>query len=532
MTEESRANVRYAVRHPVQWLRGDNLPPESITPFEKATQLLSRGLSGFMNGFTEGKKRNFLYFGTGEGKVTPAMTSITGVIASTWDAVNDPLVGSYMDAHPWKMRTHIRLMRISAMIGPFFSLFNMLNLGFSPWTRALIWLTTGVIQETLGTFSGVSSSKFTAGVTPYTSERRKLQNWNNMGRFLGTGLSSIPMILMGLRDILGITDYQIFLVGGLITLPFCLTGNLLPSFMRQRVEFPAKPIQDKYKDEKPLKRAWLFLADTARDVAYSFSIMRHNGWFIRNIIAGFITVFTPAIDSMYFYRFLVQPIKIFGKEFKGEGIFSLKNSIITIPGTLLMPFAGRAIQRVGGEKNMVLVNHAVKIVTYLLRYLVGYRTFPRLLFMYLMEMIEDIPFHWVSVASGVIDYQMFDYVEWKTGVRSEGVSMAVSAMTTKLVTSNVGQVVNNAMMQWSGFLGTTDKDGRELTAADQPKRFLNIVWPLICLCPVFDETVYFLLRLFWKPPAHQEQMEAELIERRVLAKKLQEETDAAAGADA
>ena len=389
-----------------------------------------------------------------------------------------------------------------------------------------------MIQETLGTFSGVSSSKFTAGVTPYSRERGKLQNWNNMGRFMGTGLSAIPMFLMGLREILGITDYQIFLIGGLITLPFCLAGNLLPSFMRQRVEFPAKPAQDKYKGEKPLKRAWLFVADTARGVAYSFSIMRHNGWFIRNTIAGFITVFTPGIDSMYFYRFLVQPIKIFGKEFKGEGVFSLKNSTITIPGTLLMPFARAAIQRAGGEKNMVLLNHAVKAVTYLLRYLVGYKTLPRLLFMYLMEMIEDIPHHWVSVATGVIDYQMLDYVEWKIGVRSEGVSMAVSAMTTKLVTSNVGQVVNNAMMQWSGFLGTTDKNGRELTAADQPARFLKIVWPLICLCPVFDEAVYFLLRLFWKPPANQEQMEKELIERRALAKKLLEEANAAADAGA
>ncbi|MCL2508147.1 MAG: MFS transporter [Oscillospiraceae bacterium] len=520
MTEESTAKVRYAFRHPIQWLRGDNLQPENITPFECATQLLSRGLSGFMDGFTESKKRNFLYFGTGEGKVTPAMTSVTGVIASTWDAINDPLVGTYMDTHPWKMRTHLMLMRANAAIKPFFSLFNMLNLGLSPLTRVIVWLATGIIQETFETFSGVSSTKFMAGVTPYSRERSKLQNWNNMGRFMGAGLSSIPMLLMGLRGVLGITDYQIFLIGGMITLPFCLTGNLLPSFMRQRVEFPAKPAPDKYRGEKPLKRAWLFVADTARGVAHSFSIMRHNGWFVRNIIAGFITIFTPSIDSMYFYRFLVQPIKIFGKEFKGEGIFSLKNSTITIPGTLLMPFARKAIQRVGSEKNMVLLNHAVKVVTYLLRYLVGYKTFPRLLFMYLMEMIEDIPHHWVSVATGVIDYEMLDYVEWKTGVRSEGVNMAVSAMTTKLVTNNVGQVINNAIMQWSGFLGTTDKNGRELTAVDQPKRFLNIVWPLICLCPVFDETVYFLFRVFWKPPAGREQMEKDLIERRALAKKL------------
>jgi len=137
-----------------------------------------------------------------------------------------------------------------------------------------------------------------------------------------------------------------------------------------------------------------------------------------------------------------------------------------------------------------------------------------------MEMIEDIPHHWVSVAEGVIDYHMLDYTEWKTGVRSEGAIMSVTALTDKLATSNVGTVVNNAVLDWSGFRGS------DIPAAEQPKRFMDMVWPLLCLTVAFDSLVYFIFRALWKPPADREQMEQELIERRALENKLREDAQA------
>ena len=505
MNEENKAKLRYVFQHPVQWLRGGNLPPESVTPFEMATQLFSKGFSGFMRGFTG--KRGFLYMGTDPGKVPPKYTAVTGAIGTTWDALNDPMIGSYMDAHPWKANVHRWIMRASGTLGPLVAAFTLLNLGLSPLARVIMWLLLGVVDETLGTFNDVSGNKLRATVTPYLTERRKMQDWANIGRFMGTALSAIPMALLGLRDVLGITDYQIFVVGAFVTMPLVLFGNIIPSFVTQRVEFP-----ERGPDEKPLT------------ILQSFAIAKHNGWLIRSIIGSFISAFIPGIDSMYFYRFLVTAPPPIGRlHFNSEMIFTVKNSIVPIPGTLLMPFARRAIKWVGGDKNMVLLNHATRSITQLLRYFVGYKTFPRLMFMYLMEVFEDIPHHWVSVADGTIKYQMYDYVEWKTGVRSEGVVMAVEGLTQKLITGNVSNIIGSALMQWSGFRGITDQDGRELTAADQPARFINMIWPLLTLSEAIKHAMWFVLRALWKPPENPEQMEAELIERRALAIKMREE---------
>jgi len=501
MSQETRAKARYAFGHPVQWLRGDNLPPENVTPFEMATQLFSRGFSGFMNGFTG--KRGFLYMGTDPGKVPPKYTAVTGVIGSTWDALNDPLIGTYMDTHPWKPNTHRWIMRASGTLGPLVAAFTLLNLGLSPLTRVIMWLVLGVINETLGTFNDVSGNKLRATVTPYLEERRKMQNWANIGRFLGTALSALPMMLLGLRDILGITDYQIFVIGAFATLPLTLFGNIIPSFVTQRVEFPElKP------GEKPMS------------IFQAFAIAKHNGWLIHSIIGNFVSVFIPGVDNMYFYRFLVRPFSVGNLKFNSEMTFSIKNMIVPIPGTLLMPFARKYIKKVGGDKNMVLLTHATRAITLLLRYLVGYKTWPRLLFMYLMEIVEDIPHHWVSVADGTIKYQMYDYVEWKTGARSEGVVMAVEAMTNKLITNNVNNIVGSAIMQWSGFRGS------DIPAAEQPERFIKMIWPLMTLSGAVGNVMWFILRALWKPPENPEQMERELIERRALAVKMLEEAGA------
>jgi len=538
MTDSQKAHVRYVFRHPGQWLRGDHLPPEATTPFEKLTQIVTKAFGPFLGAFTG--YLGFLYAGNDPGKVTPAMRSVSGAISTTWDAVNDPLIGGYMDAHPWKTETHRRIMRATGILGPLTSAFLMLDLGITPLTRIVMWTVLGIVNETLGTFAQVSTTKFTAAVTPHTRERRKLEYWNTIGKFIGSAVKNLPTMFLGLRTILGVTQEQIFIIGAFAALPFALAANLLPTFMRQRVEFPVKTPEDKYPGVPPLKKAWFFVRDTVRDFGYAFSIARHNTWFMRTLIGNFITVFAPGINERYFYRFLIRPFSVGKLQFESEMLQPLKDGIVSIPATVMMPMANRFIKKVGGDKNMVVIDHATKAATKLLRYFVGMRTFtydnmvaknpkpywPQLLFCYFMDMLEDIPSRPMNVARGVINYNMYDYVEWKTGVRSEGVVMAVNALAEKLITGNVNNIVGNAVIHWSGFRGTSDEHGRTLEGKDQPKRYIDIIWPMLYLSGGVSQAVWFFLRWLWKYPGDREQIEAELIERRALAKKLKEEAQA------
>jgi Na+/melibiose symporter-like transporter len=120
------------------------------------------------------------------------------------------------------------------------------------------------------------------------------------------------------------------------------------------------------------------------------------------------------------------------------------------------------------------------------------------------------------VAKGVIDYEMLDYVEWKTGERSEGVTMSVNALINKLVTSNIGMFTANAFKDWSGYLGWDEP------AEDQPKRFYDTLWPVFWLTSAFDHLAAAVGYFFYRYTRQQrDQVEAELAERRALKERIQ-----------
>ena len=48
MSDESKAKVKQAARHPVTWWKGAELPEESIRPWENGIQFLAEALKGFM----------------------------------------------------------------------------------------------------------------------------------------------------------------------------------------------------------------------------------------------------------------------------------------------------------------------------------------------------------------------------------------------------------------------------------------------------------------------------------------------------
>jgi Na+/melibiose symporter-like transporter len=313
-------------------------------------------------------------------------------------------------------------------------------------------------------------------------------------------LSAASLFFMGFKDVFGVTDYQILCIGALVLGPLALFGDLLPSFARQRVRFERAP------GEAP---------PTLRE---SFSIVRHNKMFLISSICGFIQVFTPAVDSMLFYRFMMPKMHFRGKEVTGELILLIKNSAVGTPGTFLQPFARQFIQRVGGERNMLLLNSGMGVLQCLLTFIGGYNTFPRLLFMYFLEMLKDIPNKWAPVAKGVIDYEMLDYVEWKTGERSEGVTMSVNALLNKLITSNIGAVTKNGYLQWTGYKGW------DFPAEEQPKRFFDTLWPMMWLTGAFDHLVSLVGYSFYRHGRQlRDQVEAELAERRALAERKKEE---------
>ena len=499
--------IMQALRHPLAWWRGDGLPEENIRPWEGGVQLFAEGLKGFMSGFTNMKDRLFL--GLGEGKIPPNWKSVHDVTKITWDALNDPLIGMTMDRRRFGVNIHRWIMRFNATFSPFFILIQCFNLGLSPLLRVILWTVITMLADVMSTANAVSEAKIWAGITPHTRQRGVVQLCKTIGGQLSAATKGIPTGLMGLTAFTGLTDYQTMIYGALLFTPLTIFCRWLPSFAKQRVDFtrqisPAGSEEELQEAKPPSFRE-------------SFAVVKHNRWFMMNTIVNFLRVLLPKTDEMFFYRFLAPKIEIAGKNVGGEMLWMVKNLVFGMPGILAQPFALKVVGKFGDKLNYLKLHTLIVVLTTAAKYFVGYSTWPRLIFTYFMDMTREVFDRWAPVPKGQLDFEMYDYVEWKTGLRSEGMTIAVDGMLGKMVNNNISSVLGNAVNQWTGYRG--------YDIPEQPELFLKSIWPLLHIGKIVGEAIY-LAALFWfKYPHDPKETEADLIERRALAKKLKEEAE-------
>ena len=100
-----------------------------------------------------------------------------------------------------------------------------------------------------------------------------------------------------------------------------------------------------------------------------------------------------------------------------------------------------------------------------------------------------------------------DYVEWKTGKRTEGISFSVQNFLSKL-TGGISLYINGMVLNSLGFKEHFGIKG-------QPAKFYKYQWPIFILAPAVGMTLFLLTILTINYPKElKEQVERELIERR------------------
>jgi len=516
LSPENKEQIKQAVRHPIVWWKSADMPEEKIHPWEAGIQFLAEGFKDLMGSFTW--IRGLLYLGMGEGKIPPNWMSIHDVIRITWDALTDPPVGVYMDHKRFPNIVHRWVMRFNATVSPLLIMIQCFDFGMTPLQRVIMWTLISMFADFMSTSNAVSESKIWAGITPYSAQRGLLQLWRSLGGQLGYAIGGIPTVLMGLKDVLHITDYQIMTWGVLIFAPVTIFARWLPSFAKQRVDFSAKV---KGEGEEAADGEGNENEEKKLSLRETFAIVKHNRWFMMWIVVNLIKIFAPRGGELNLYRFLLPKMELRGKEYGGELLFASKNFVGGIPTLLLSPFALQAVKFFGGNVNFIRAHVISIMVKHGMSFLLGYKSWPRLVFMWCMEAITLVMEKWSSVPHNLIGFEMFDYVEWKTGYRSEGLTKSVDGIMNKLIKNNLSSVIGNAVTQWTGY------QGWDIPVEQQPERFLKSIWPLMHVGIFFGELVTLIALLWFKYPHDPKEVEATLIERRALAQKLKEEAEAA-----
>ncbi|MCL2508322.1 MAG: MFS transporter [Oscillospiraceae bacterium] len=503
LSEESRPKIRMILRQPVKWMRGDSLPEEKIRPWEQATHIVPNIFAGIRNGFTYNTMYLFqTVFGVNKKQETVAVVSKT-----LWDGINDPIIGSYMDSKNYSIAKHRLIYRVNVIVSTLLTLLPMFSFGMSPWQHVAMFIAVNVVMDVFGTAGTVSGAKIFAHATPYSSERGKLAWASGIGTTIHEMLVPIAMAIVGLREVLGWQEYSIYIFGAVIFSFPSLFLEMGPSLVRQRVPDAQKPQGETHKS---------FFAELRE----CFTIIRHNRYFLLDMGARFITVFTPGVSDNEFYRYCgVEEILNTGKGvLKGEFLLWFRDNIVSAPCNLIVPFAMPIIKKMGGPRNMQVLYQGISTVTSALKFAVGMRTPFGVLFSWVMEMINRTFGRVQMIAGNVIKYEMLDYVEWKTGRRSEGVSMAMEGLMKKIVIDNVDKTIGNLVLHALGFDPELYKQGKK-----QPALYLKWAPVLYLLVPAIDSFIVMLARIFYKYPAElHDRVEAELIVRRRLAQEAME----------
>jgi len=216
--------------------------------------------------------------------------------------------------------------------------------------------------------------------------------------------------------------------------------------------------------------------------------------------------------------------------------------------TFLCPFTRHMVNRIGGPLRAHKLNSIATILSSFIKFLAGFVgsrknqyiskfTITRIAIIFTVDTVCTI-FNMMDTFSGqLMNYQMLDYVELQTGVRSEGITFAVNNLFTKIVTNNLGSLTGNGFLQWTGYTGGYDeeRDANNKVLRIRPwseyyplvpLRMKKYMWPMATLAPVVDNAIWLLARsLVHYTPEQALETEVQLAQRRAAKKAAEAEKD-------
>jgi len=193
-------------------------------------------------------------------------------------------------------------------------------------------------------------------------------------------------------------------------------------------------------------------------------------------------------------------------------------SILTgLPKYFVTPLVPKAINRFGA-RNVFIAGNFWGAICFVIMWLIGYNPFGKkkmalnVLYLAVSLTIMQLPNAFTGVASRVMTADTFDYIEWKFGVRSEGLVSAANNWFGKLNNGLQG-FISGMAYQIIGFVPLKDKWGNLIPQTNL--RILNGIWFIFAFIPAISKFLVGITYMFFNVHGRfKEQMEADIMARR------------------
>ncbi|MBR2926122.1 MAG: MFS transporter [Clostridia bacterium] len=363
--------------------------------------------------------------------------SLLLVIVQIWDAINDPLIGSIIDADRRQYRrnkflSYIWFGSIGLIVGG--ALCFLPFPGLENWAKIIIFICGYVIWDAFYTIANVPYGSLLSLISNDPADRASLSAWRSIGSMIGNMLPMVilPFIIYNKDD--SLNGGRVFLAA----LIMGVLGFICFQFMIRNTEVRVDT-EVKLNEDQPKFNVFTALWNFVRNRPAVGATLAAMGMFIG--MQGAATA-VSVVFQIYF-----QNAKI-------SGVVQL---FAMIPILLFTPLARKMVTKYG-KKELSVVGAICSIVGGLgLFIMTPSNTTLDLVIYIICQLIYSLGLGVYSTVSWAMMGDAIDYNEWKTGKREEGIVYSMHSFFRKLA-QGIGPAVALVIMNAMGYVNNAKPD--------------------------------------------------------------------------
>ncbi len=357
------------------------------------------------------------------------------IVVQVWDAINDPLIGSIIDAdrHKYKRNkflTYIWAGSIGLIIGGACCFLPFPNA--PTWAKAIIFIAGYVVWDAFYTVANVPYGSLLSLISNDVKDRASLSAWRSVGSIFGNMLPMVilPFIIYDSNDnLIGERVFIAALIMGVL-------GFICFQFMIRNTEIRVN-------------------TDVAvGEDAPKFNVFKAFGNFIKNRAAVGATV--AAMGMFIGMQGAATAVTvIFQSYYNNVKISGIVQLFAMIPIVVFTPLARKAVARFG-KKELATFGSIVSMVAGLGLFIVMPQNTGLDLVIYIVcQLIFSLGLGIYSTVSWAMMGDAIDYNEWKTGKREEGTVYSLHSFFRKLA-QGIGPSLVLIIMVAFGYVGANE----------------------------------------------------------------------------
>ncbi len=453
----------------------------------------------------------FQYFLTDIAQFPAHIVGVLLILMKVWDGVNDPIIGSIVDRHRFKSGEKLRpLLKYTPVpVG----IFTVLIFVVFSTAENLLWLRVGyfvimyLCWDITYTMQDVAIWGMTSVVTPNSGERDKfVQLARTIGSiFYGVFSAVIPMIM---EIVAKQSGNSLALMTILFAAIFGLGGAL--------VSAKCYKVQERVRLVEPEQQQTSILE--------CFKLLFQNKMLMLVTLSNLFGALAFGNNLMtYFFKYKIPEISIGGFVLGPLTLTTVFGALTTAPSFFGMLMADKLKEKFKGYRNLLIFIQLCTLIGRVLAWIIGFQG-KNIIFTLIILAICSFPGGAASIAQTSLFCDSVDYMEWKTGKRTEGVTFSMQTFFTK-ISSGITGALGTFALSALGYVAVEDTPGA-VYLGTQTEAFEAWIWPLVMLTPALAALLYMIPLLFIKyTPEQKAQVEKELAERRA---KSESETPAVA----